>query len=272
MFHFIYKQISRLFYGTGVSKVPGVRKIHLKITENTKPETIDVFGYKMFLDEKDDACHSITTDDETEEMKILKKIIKKGDCVIDIGANIGFYTLFFTNLVGKTGKVIAFEPEPENFSILKKNIETNSLENVTLFQKAVGSRNELIKMKLTSSGGFHHINDTGDLEVDCIRLDDYVKNANFVKMDAEGYEIEILKGMPNLLQQDITIMSEYYFKLIRKYNKPIEFFNILSDVGFKFIDMRRKFCETNITDITKNYDKTSGATDILCVKDDFTKL
>ena len=147
----------------------------------------------MFLDKQDDACHSITTDQMTDELKVLKKIIKQGDTVIDVGANIGFYTLFFCSLVGKTGKVIAFEPESKNFDILKKNIEMNNLDNVTLHQKAVGSKNSKVKMKISDSIGSHQISNSGDIEVDCIKLDNYVINANFVKIDAEGYEIEILK-------------------------------------------------------------------------------
>jgi len=271
MIHSIYKKLSNLFYGTGISKVPLIRKTHLKVTELTKPDTIDVFGFKMHLDEKDDACHSITTDKETNELKFLKKIIKKGDYVVDIGANIGYYTLFFASLVGPTGKVFAFEPEPKNFSILKKNVENNLLDNVIIYQKAVGSKNKNIKMKLSDSIGFHHISDHGDLDLDCIRLDDHIQNVNFIKMDAEGYEVEILKGMPNLLQRNVTIMSEFNYKLLQKYNSPSEFFKILGDAGFKFLDMRKRFSHTNLDITLKNYNESSGATDILRTKNDFPK-
>ena len=266
MIHSIYKKLSNLFYGTGISKIPLVRKTHLKVTELTKPETIDIFGFKMYLDEKDDACHSITTDKETSELKLLKKIIKKGDYVVDIGANIGYYTLFFASLVGPTGKVFAFEPEPKNFSILKKNIENNLLDNVTIYQKAVGSKNKNIKMKISDSIGFHHISDHGDLDVDCIRLDDHIQNVNFIKIDAEGYEVEILKGMSNLLQRNVTIMSEFHYKLLQKYNPPSEFFKILGDAGFNFLDMRKELSNTDQNNMLKNYSETSNATDILCTK------
>jgi len=261
-----YKTISKLLYGTGISKNKIIRKVHLKLIELTKPKIINVFGYKMILDKQDEAGHSITTDDITDEFKKLKKIIKKGDIVVDIGANIGFYTLFFSSLVGKTGKIIAFEPEPRNFEILKKNIEINYLDNVTLYEKAVGSKNCKIKMKTSNSIGSHQISISGNLEIDCIRLDDYITNVNFVKMDAEGYEIEILKGMPITLHQNITLMSEFNFKLIKNHSDPIEFFNILSKLNFKFQNMREKFCETNGSEIIMKYQNSLDATDILCIK------
>ena len=73
MFFSLYKIISKSLYGTGISKIFFIRKLHLKLTEYSKPEIIDVFGYKMFLDKQDDACHSITTDQMTDELKVLKK-------------------------------------------------------------------------------------------------------------------------------------------------------------------------------------------------------
>ncbi len=266
MFFSLYKIISKSLYGTGISKIFFIRKLHLKLTEYSKPEIIDVFGYKMFLDKQDDACHSITTDQMTDELKVLKKIIKKGDTVIDVGANIGFYTLFFCSLVGKTGKVIAFEPESKNFDILKKNIEMNNLDNVTLHQKAVGSKNSKVKMKISDSIGSHQISNSGDIEVDCIKLDNYVINANFVKIDAEGYEVEILKGMSKILHQNITLMMEFNINLIKNHSDPIEFFNILSQMNFKFQDMRNKFCETNGSKILMEYKNKSHITDIMCTK------
>ena len=97
-------------------------------------------------------------------------------------------------------------------------------------------------------------------------LDDYVKKANFVKLDVEGYEIEVLKGMPNLLQQNIIIFSEFYLKLLKEYNEPHEFFDILTKNNFEFFDVRKNLFKTDKIKIFNDYDDKSGATDILCKK------
>ena len=75
----------------------------------------------------------------------VKDMIKEGDIVIDIGAHIGYYTLLFSKLVGKTGKVFAFEAHPDNFTLLKQNVETNGYTNVVVENKAVSNYNGKIK-------------------------------------------------------------------------------------------------------------------------------
>ena len=186
MFGSIYRKISKSFYGTGASKIPLVKNVHSSIVGHTAPEFVTVFGYKMFLDQHDEAGHSVILDSENEEMKILKKLIHVGDTVIDIGANIGFYTLLFRSIVGKTGNVISFEPEPKNFALLKKTISVNKFENVNIYQKAVGNKNSKTKIKLSDKIGSHQISNTGDIEIDCIRLADYINSADFVaRMDTK---------------------------------------------------------------------------------------
>lgn len=264
LFFSIYKRISKSLYGTGLSKITPVRKIHQALTKKLKPEFIEIFGYKMYLDHGDPYLYCMN-DEDAFEIKVLEKYIKKGDIVIDVGANVGFYTLLFASLVGDTGIVHAFEPAPKTFASLKKNVEINNLNNVVLHNKALGSENEKIKLTLSKSG-LHNVSKYGDIEVDCVRLDDYVKSANFVKIDAEGYEIEILKGMPNLLHQDITIMSEFYGKLTKRYNKPSEFFDILTREGFNFRDMGNGLGQINVVDLVYNINEETGAVDLLCEK------
>jgi FkbM family methyltransferase len=81
-----------------------------------------------------------------EETKFLKKIIKKGDTVIDVGANIGYYTLLFSKLVGKEGKIYAYEPLPENFKLLKKNIFINKYKNIVLINRALSNKEKNAKL------------------------------------------------------------------------------------------------------------------------------
>ena len=86
---------------------------------------------------------------EPYETELILRQIKSGDIIVDIGANIGYYTVLFADKVGKLGKVIAIEPDPINFEILQKNIKENRLKNVVAVQAAVGSENK--KMEIYES-------------------------------------------------------------------------------------------------------------------------
>lgn len=94
----------------------------------------------MFLETADGLELLIKPIHEKFETEIFKKEIKKGDKVLDLGANIGYYTFLAAQLVGEKGKAFDFEPKPTNFSLLKMNIETNSYKNVITIQKAVSDK------------------------------------------------------------------------------------------------------------------------------------
>ncbi len=129
------KFIKRMSHGHGFAKKPIINKILKNIEGNLKTEFAEVQGSKMFLDPGDSLNLSINGVYGELDTQIIREQIKEGDIVIDVGANIGYYTLIFAQLVGKTGKVFAFEPEPKNFEILKKNIEINNYGNVTVEKK-----------------------------------------------------------------------------------------------------------------------------------------
>ncbi len=268
IFFILYQKISKSLYGSGLSKIPIIRNSHRKLIKDLKPDFIHVFDYKMYLDPNDQGGYSIQQDSETEELRFLKEKFgsNSGKTIVDIGANIGFYTLFFAKLVGPKGMVYAFEPEPKNFEILKKNISVNDLKNVKCYNFAVGSSNRTVNMSLSDEMGHHQIDLHGDLEVKCIKLDDYIKNADFIKIDAEGSEEQILKGMPNLLQQNISLMIEYYYKLLKKQSNPISVIQILLKNNFSFLDMRNNFKLTTLDEIQDIYTESSGATDLFCYK------
>ena len=76
---------------------------------------------------------------EPEETELLRKIVRKGAVVVDVGANIGWYTLLSAHLAGENGKIIAFEPEPSSFSLLSKSVKRNGFKNVFLFNNCVSN-------------------------------------------------------------------------------------------------------------------------------------
>src|SRR5690349_4571051 len=97
------------------------RPIHFKLTGY-----VDVEGAKFYLQPGDNyltPCVVHTKDYESTETKLVKGILKEGDVFIDVGANIGWYTVHAGRIVGPTGKVYAFEPEPTALSYLRKNVE-----------------------------------------------------------------------------------------------------------------------------------------------------
>ena len=149
------------------------------------------------------------------EIALWRQIIKPGWIVLDIGANIGALTLPMAQLVGPQGNVIAFEPQPENYALLQKNIEQNQLESiVTAFDCALGSSEGSIRVPPLASlghknyGGFElHDNDFGD-PVHIRALDGFGFGIplKFIKVDVEGFEAEVLRGARDTIKQHRPIL------------------------------------------------------------------
>ena len=160
---------------------------------------------------------------ELEKQKIFVKIIKKGDIVYDIGANVGFYTLLAAELVGLNGKVYAFEPLPRNIFYLKKHIEMNKCNNVEIIEAAVSSKSEksfFIQRENTFTG--YLSKDIEGIEIETISIDDLINKSSLpiphiIKIDVEGAELEVLKGAKDLIAtKKPTIFLSVHTKDIRK--------------------------------------------------------
>ncbi len=147
------------------------------------------------------------------ELSVIKKFIKPGDYVFDIGANIGLLTVPFAKTVGSNGMVFSFEPQLFVYDILKKNIKLNDLLNVKTFNNGLGSKKKKIKIdemdfsKIGNFGGFTLSNkyknsDCGTIKhknkdlVNIVKLDDFLNlsKCDFMKIDVELMEIDVLKG------------------------------------------------------------------------------
>ena len=129
---------------------------------------------------------------QPEQTKLIKKLVKKKHNVLDIGANIGYFTLIMAK---QAKQVHAFEPEARNFEILKKNVELNRLSNVKLHKLAVAETNGKTTLHLCDIGrGMHRIYPShwcneGVTEVETIRIDHIIEDADFINMDIEGSEL-----------------------------------------------------------------------------------
>lgn len=210
--------------------------------------TVAVDDFKLELNPKDDYLTWLvlnTGDYEPVETAHLKKTLKPGDTFVDVGANIGWYTILAAKLVGPEGKVYAFEPEPENFKFLKRNVELNGLKNVVLEQKALSNEVGTLKMYLHEENqGRHSIALVHDekrfIEVEAFPFDEYVKGKDlqidFMKIDTEGAEGFILDGMKETLsaQSELKLIMEFSEKRLAETGyEAKEIFANLTGLGFE---------------------------------------
>ena len=177
------------------------------------------------------------------ESKYILSKIEPGWTVIDIGANIGFYTVQFSKKVGKNGKVLAVEPSFNNVYLLKKNIRANCLKNVSIIEKAVSSKTGIGKLYLsTGHSGDHRIYNTINkrkyIPIQTITIDNLTKNekqVDLIKMDIQGAEYLSISGMSRTIKKfpNVKIVSEFSPKLLTESGgKPDQFLDYFLSEGF----------------------------------------
>lgn len=200
--------------------------------KNCKTNQIVVNDYTMILD-KDDVMQLSLFPYEQIETNLVKQYVKELDIVVDVGANIGYYTLLMASL---KAQVHSFEPEPHNFELLKKNVELNHFSNVILHNKAVSNINGKTKLVLADHGtGQHKLGNskfgtkTIDVEVTTLNLD----KIDFAKIDVEGAELLTLKGMKVLPAKMIVEFNTENFK--EHGYTPYEFFDFVRNYSIKQI-------------------------------------
>jgi FkbM family methyltransferase len=224
-------------------KVVGLGKSRLLKIEVPK------YDYKVYCGiNKEDFIIMTRHEDE-----IIEKFSPKGgDIVVDVGAHMGRYTIIASKRVGQNGKVIAIEPHPSNFGVLERNIKLNGLTNVIPLNYALYSKETKIKLYLPGGESGYSLFNTITLnrakteekfvEVDAHTLDNLLQQngikqeeVNWIKIDVEGAEFEVLKGAHSILSKckDIALLIEVHGdphfyrtkieKLLDSYNFKIEF-------------------------------------------------
>jgi FkbM family methyltransferase len=220
------------------------RKFVIKLSRKKIVE--DVNGFTMHVDDNDSLALSWHRVFEPGTTEYFKNNIKPGQTIVDIGANIGYYTLLFSKLTGPHGHVYAFEPEPENIFLLKKNLEINSIKNVTVIEKAVDVCESSTKLFINKKNrGNHRIFDSGDhrksINIQTTSIDKFFENINvpidWIKMDIEGAEYRALQGMKNFLQKNnhLVLVTEIFPEGLKQAGSALEeVFSFLQSHNFQF--------------------------------------
>lgn len=180
---------------------------------------------------------------EEYENKFFQSIVKPGMIIADVGANIGWYTTMASRLVGDSGKVFAFEPDPENFRLLCKNVSVNQCKNVEAFDWAVSDRTGEIQLFFCEENrGDHRIYESGDgrkkIGIHAISLDDFFKNAlrvDMIKIDVQGAERLVFSGMKKIIENNpqLSVIMEFCPAYLRICDtSPDHFLREMESSGF----------------------------------------
>lgn len=247
------KNILRFFPASFPTKIyhavsvfpPLKRAAHLFI-RSFIPESISIEEGIISLNQKDVTVSGALALGafEKREIETFRKSLKENMVVVDIGANIGLYSVIAGHRVGPNGKVFAYEPEEENFSILKKNIEINKRKNTTLLQTALSDKKESRFLYLAKDNKGHHSFAKDSSAITPIKITTDTLDASLegfgsplvdiIKIDIEGAEPLAIKGMSKTISRNpnIIIFTEIYPNAIRRLNHdPIEFLKLLNSHG-----------------------------------------
>jgi FkbM family methyltransferase len=205
--------LDALFYAIGQRSVkPPAKEIEVDLP----------YGIRMAIPPNWKSTRNYATGVFERETSILfQKIVKEGMKILDVGANIGYYTLFASRLVGVSGKIYAFEPDAKAFEYLSRNIAANKCSNVVGIAKAISDRQGSAYFICNKpEEGFISNSPLSNLGIiaQTISLDNYFSEAGWpqvdiIKMDIEGGEHSALRGMKELSKRNP------HMKLIMEFNR-----------------------------------------------------
>jgi len=194
-----------------------------------------IYNYSMYLDARDPGISRtllLFGQREIEHRIILERVLKPGMTVLDIGANIGYYTVMESKWVGPTGRVIAVEPSFRNVDLLRRNINLNRCDNVCVFHCAISDTVGEREFFIARSSNLNTFHNTGsgarDLTGETIVVQtktvpvmmQSIGKPDLLRMDVEGHEVEIIDGLiPSIVNREMNPMIIFETHLSRYHSK-----------------------------------------------------
>lgn len=177
---------------------------------------------------------------EQGTLSCFEKIIKKGNVIFDIGANIGLMSVYASILTGKNGRVYSFEPHPRTFQILNENIRINKLSNVKTFKLALSNqvREGFIYENLAINRGAASLNsnitNNEGISVQISTLDAFcdkyqIDQIDVLKLDIEGEEYKMLQGSLEFFKDKKPIICVEFSREVSSENEPEKLYKILKE-------------------------------------------
>lgn len=232
-----------------IEHFPPMRMLILRMIKAS--DILEYRGLKFHVHPKDMGVTfelASTGDYEPLTLTTLLPKIYHGDTIVDIGAHVGLYTVHLSNMVGNVGKVIAFEPYPENVKLLKQNVEENNCSNVEIVPAAIRDVSGLSELRISNyNTGDHSFFGTGNrktISVPCTTLDNYLPEGtrvDAIKLDVQGGEAEVFRGMKRVIRDNprMFILWELSPQQLKQYG---------SDALELLTDIEREGFNLNIVD------------------------
>ncbi len=142
---------------------------------------------------------------EPKNVEAIQKTVKADDVAYDVGAHVGYFSVLMGDIVGRGGKVIAFEPRGLNLGYLQRHVSVNNCDNIEIVSKAVGDHSGHAKLETRTGSGTGYVSDTGDEEIEITSIDELVESGTlppptFLKIDVEGGEMAVLRGAQKVIE------------------------------------------------------------------------
>ena len=187
---------------------------------------------------------------ENSETNFLNNICFEGMRVIDVGANVGYYSALISELIGPNGIVLAIEPDSESFKYLLKTIKSSKNKNIRPFLKAASDHNNILPLYISKDNrGDNRLYKTNQkrnsIDVETILLDELIiKNeinqVDLIKIDVQGYEPKVIRGMKNIIKTSnkIILLTEFWPKgIIDAGENPFDFLKMLRSLDFSLYEL-----------------------------------
>jgi FkbM family methyltransferase len=220
---------------------------------------------------------------ELKTVRLVRALLRTGMTFVDVGAHIGWYTLVAARAVGPTGRVFAFEAEPSNFELLRRNVVANGYQDrVTLTPEAVCDASRRVSIfQSHEDSAYSSMYATPGVSAECVvvqatSLDQFFRergwpHVDVMKMDIEGAEPVALQGMVELAHRipDLKLITEYHPMLLdASGRKPERMFDALEDLGFRRISIVswQPIPVKCSADIARHSSQTDGSANLLCEK------
>lgn len=284
----IFTGITNPFLGLGFGRIPYANNIYRFAMRNTLEHTskiVKINGYQLAVTINketpiDGISRKLICDNEYEPFttSVISKCVTQNMNVVDVGANIGYYTLLMSQRVGEAGRVWAFEPERRNYKALAENCRLNHLKNVSIQELAVDKCPGTVPFYVSGEeSGEHSLvkarKHTKEIPITAISLDSFFCGKvpiHFMKIDTEGNDANVLLGADGLIKKYApSIVTEFWIEGLEKSGWRINEYWQYLRARYKNIylldDFKREITPTGQAEVIKYCSKHRGySANLLC--------